>query len=172
VYFSRATILFAILICNDHGIYLHSNNNKRRYTIMLNNDLILSSSSYISKYPKIVIDENDNSPNSNMKKTLTIEEFYDLMHHTHNAKDIIGLNTGNNNSSSDSSNNTGDNSSSSEEVAELKEQVKSLSMTVEDLQDKVQILTETLTSYMDNDIGVADYDATTPGIQDEYGNTI
>lgn len=36
-----------------------------------------------SKYPEIVIDTTNQMPNPHMKKTLTIEEYYDLFHHTH-----------------------------------------------------------------------------------------
>lgn len=44
---------------------------------------------YQSKYPEIVIDNNPNSGVSSMTFPITIEQFYDLMHHTHKVSDII-----------------------------------------------------------------------------------
>ena len=51
--------------------------------------------SHLSKYPEIEIDKIPNSTNSNMTFPITIEQYYDLMHHTHKASDIIidNLNT-------------------------------------------------------------------------------
>ena len=45
---------------------------------------------YQSKYNKIVMDNQENSPNSNMVVRLTLEQYYDLLHHTHKISDIIG----------------------------------------------------------------------------------
>lgn len=45
---------------------------------------------YQSKYNEIVMDKQENSPNSNMVVTLTLEQYYDLLHHTHKISDIIG----------------------------------------------------------------------------------
>ena len=45
--------------------------------------------SHLSKYPEIEIDKIPNSTNSNMTFPITIEQYYDLMHHTHKASDII-----------------------------------------------------------------------------------
>ena len=39
---------------------------------------------------KIVINENDDSINSNMSAAPTVENMYDLYHHTHRIEDIIG----------------------------------------------------------------------------------
>lgn len=44
---------------------------------------------HTSKYPEIVIDNQSNSVNSNMTFPITIEQFYDFMHHTHKASDLI-----------------------------------------------------------------------------------
>ena len=38
---------------------------------------------YTSKYPAIVKDTNTNSANDAMIKKITVEEYYDLTHHTH-----------------------------------------------------------------------------------------
>ena len=42
----------------------------------------------MSKYPKIVVDESINTP-INMMNTLTVERYYDFVHHTHKMSDII-----------------------------------------------------------------------------------
>ena len=44
---------------------------------------------YQSKYNKIVMDNQENSPNSNIVVRLTLEQYYDLLHHTHKISDII-----------------------------------------------------------------------------------
>lgn len=41
-----------------------------------------------SKYPKILIDTTKQSAIPNGKYSLTVEEYYDIMHHTHNLSDI------------------------------------------------------------------------------------
>ena len=45
---------------------------------------------YQSKYNEIVTDNRANSPISNKIVTLTLEQYYDLLHHTHKISDIIG----------------------------------------------------------------------------------
>lgn len=40
-------------------------------------------SSYENKYPKILIDTQDQSANPHTKKELTVEEWYDMLHHSH-----------------------------------------------------------------------------------------
>lgn len=42
----------------------------------------------MTKYPKIIIDENNTSP-VNMMGNHTVEQYYDFMHHTHNMSDIV-----------------------------------------------------------------------------------
>ena len=43
---------------------------------------------YTSKYPTIVIDQRTNSVNESMIKKITVEEYYDLKHHTHSISDL------------------------------------------------------------------------------------
>ena len=40
-----------------------------------------------SVYPKIIIDEDNNTSNGNLRYNLTTEEYYDLVHHTHAGSD-------------------------------------------------------------------------------------
>ena len=46
------------------------------------------SNMYTSKYPTIVSDKSLNSPNDGMIKKITVEEYYDLKHHTHSISDL------------------------------------------------------------------------------------
>lgn len=130
---------------------------------MMSNNLILSSFSSI--YPKIVIDERDTSVNSNMRKYLTVEEFYDLMHHTHKIEDIIG----NKSEGGDGPIIIPD--GSSEIIEKLQNKIITLENTVDQLTTQIQAIRSEFNEYVENDIGIADYDVTKPGIQDEHGNT-
>ena len=49
----------------------------------------MGNNTHMSKYPEIVIDNQSNSVNSNMTFPITIEQFYDFMHHTHRASDLV-----------------------------------------------------------------------------------
>ncbi len=129
----------------------------------MSNNLILSSFSSI--YPKIVIDERDTSVNSNMRKYLTVEEFYDLMHHTHKIEDIIG----NKSEGGDGPIIIPD--GSSEIIEKLQNKIITLENTVDQLTTQIQAIRSEFNEYVENDIGIADYDVTKPGIQDEHGNT-
>jgi len=40
-----------------------------------------------SVYPEIVVDKAGNTSNGNLKYNLTVEEYYDLLHHTHSSAD-------------------------------------------------------------------------------------
>lgn len=119
------------------------------------------SQQYMGKYPKIVTDESSNSPNQNMYVRFTVEQYYDLLHHTHNASDIIGIN---NEGQIEPSNPT--------EIAELQSTIKTLTQTTQMLQNAIDNINKKVDNYIEEDIGIADYDATTPGIQDENGNTV
>lgn len=46
------------------------------------------SKKYTSKYPTIVVDKSTNSANDSMIKKITVEEYYDLKHHTHSIADL------------------------------------------------------------------------------------
>ena len=48
-----------------------------------------------NKYPEIVIDKRENAVNGNNATIrLTVEDYVDLLHHTHKASDIIGYTPG------------------------------------------------------------------------------
>ena len=43
-----------------------------------------------SKYPQIIVDEEAQAVNPDMEYHLTVEQYYDLLHHTHDSSSIIG----------------------------------------------------------------------------------
>lgn len=77
-------------------------------------------SKYQSKYSKIITDEAHQSVNPNTEYHLTVEEYYDLTHHTHNASDIDGIGSGSDGSSGDVAALTASVNDLKEAVAELK----------------------------------------------------
>ena len=44
---------------------------------------------YTSEYPEVVMDRDTNSANSGMIKRVTVEEWYDLLHHTHKVEEFV-----------------------------------------------------------------------------------
>lgn len=94
---------------------------------------------YQSKYPEIIIDKDNQSP-INMRKELTVEEYYDLLHHVH----------------------PGSSEDFSQQIAEinkdfnvLSEQVESIKSVLESLTNKVNeisITTEDLSAIVYADI--------------------
>ena len=48
------------------------------------------SNKFTSKYPRIIFDKRENSVNDGLAKKLTVEEYYDLLHHTHDLSSLIG----------------------------------------------------------------------------------
>lgn len=111
-------------------------------------------STFESKYPEIVIDKDPNSPNSRMIHNLTVEQYYDLMHHTH---ENIG---------------TGDPSADST-YKEILEKVNSMQGTIKTITEENNSLKQEINS-MKNEISdiksnssgvyIGDMDATTPEI--------
>ena len=51
-------------------------------------------STNMSKYPEIIVDKDKNAVNTNLKVDLTVEQLYDLFHHTHNLNDLVGMGDG------------------------------------------------------------------------------
>lgn len=114
--------------------------------------------SYSSQYPKIVMDTNINSVNDSLAKKLTVEEYYDLLHHTHTVSSLIGS--------------VGGGDVSYDGITDI---VNTLSDTVNSLVNTVQIQQETineLKSQINSLIHVKDWDVNTPGNQDVNGNDL
>ena len=131
-----------------------------------------------SKYPTIVMDKRSNSVNESMIKKLTVEEYYDLLHHTHKMSDVI----------------SDDDTVSYDEIQttieELSQTINSLNDTINEYQNTIQRL-EADTTELRNTIAtqqetintlkdeiantmsnVGDWDVETEGIQNINGETI
>ena len=93
-----------------------------------------------SKYSEIIIDKSLNSVNNGHNIILTAEQLYDIMHHTHNAEDIIGA------------------EESDQTINELKNEVASLKQAIEELQDTIGT---DLTDYDIDTPGVQDINGNT-----------
>lgn len=76
---------------------------------------------YQSKYNEIVMDNQENSPNSNIVVRLTLEQYYDLLHHTHKISDIIG----------------GTNEDGSPANPQISKQIEEINKKIEELNNKV-----------------------------------
>lgn len=89
-----------------------------------------------SKYPEIIIDKKRNSA-LNANKILSLEEYNDLMHHTHDASTLI-MGSGSSNSTSNIES----------VINELNQTINNLSQTIESLTGRIN----TLENYVDNDM--------------------
>lgn len=115
----------------------------------------MSDLNYTSIYPKIITDDKGNSVNESLAKKLTIEEYYDLLHHTHSVTDLV--------------------ISGGMSYDELQNTVKTLSEMLNNLIGIVQVQQVTIDEMkaeMATIANIKDWDVTTPGIQDPEGNTL
>lgn len=96
------------------------------------------------KYPKIIIDEEKQAINPSMKYPLTVEEYYDLLHHTH---DISSLTSSDGNSEM-----TGDIITNitnlTTTIQELQQTIIEQNQTIINLQESI----DRLNNYVDQDI--------------------
>ena len=130
---------------------------------------------YKSKYPKIIVDTNKSTHfNNALNHNITVEEFYDLMHHTHSLSDLIG--------------NSGEIVDGDIQVTvlnlvstvnELKQTIETQQSVITELTEKTKTQEETinrLSQQVDNivedDSNYIDWDLEKEGIQDLDGNTI
>lgn len=109
---------------------------------------------YTSKYEEILIDKSNQSVNPSLKHELTVEEYFDLLHHTHTASSIV------------QSSDTGAQLQSSEEILDklnesldalrtqselitnLTAQIEAQNETISNMQKSI----DTLNNYVDQDI--------------------
>lgn len=125
---------------------------------------------YTSKYPAVVTDKNVNSVNDSMIKKITVEEYYDLKHHTHSMSDL-----------------TTDEDGMS--YTEMQDVINNLNNIIKEQSDVIQKLEADTTELkaliisqnetinvmkkeMDNMASIADWDALKPGNQDVEGNDL
>lgn len=109
-------------------------------------------SSHESKYPKIIYNENKQAINPNMGYPLTVEEYNDLLHHTHDVSTLVS--SGGSDLSPDVNTN----------IAIINNNVTNLTAVVEELEEKIQEQSEaiitlqeyinTLNEYIENDIQI------------------
>lgn len=118
---------------------------------------------YQSKYPEIIVDRDQNAPNMHHTVTLTVEQLYDLMHHTHKLSELI--------SDGDNPGQGGDQTP----VQQLTTKVETLSNVVETVNSEIASINseiEELKVASESTMSITDWDVTKPGIQDVDGNTI
>lgn len=137
-----------------------------------------------SKYPEIVIDKNANmGSGSHNNRMLTVEEYYDLLHHTHSISDILddeGYSPSELGGLVEEMKNTMD--TMAETITQANETIEALRAKVADNAQVIENLTqglvavdqqiETINHKLEEAYQVSDYDATTPEIEDEDGNII
>lgn len=114
---------------------------------------------YGATYPKISFDEKVNYPNAqfNIKK-ITVEEWNDLLHHTHRQAEILDNN-------GEFIGQEGAAAVSAEEVNELKEQINTLIEQNRALASRITALENAVNESSDDSIFIGDWDAEKPGIQ-------
>jgi TolA-binding protein len=132
---------------------------------------------YTSKYPTIVIDKSANSVNESMVQKITVEQYYDFMHHTH---DISAMTVSEGNMSYDEMQTT---------INQLNQTLNGLNTTIEQQNEIIKKLEADTTEFkkliavqneiintikadMENMASVSDWDVETPGDQDINGNTL
>ena len=137
-----------------------------------------------SKYPEIVIDKNANmGSGSHNNRMLTVEEYYDLLHHTHSISDILddeGYSPSEIGGLVEQMQTTI--TTMADTIAQANETIEALRTKVADNAQVIENLTqslvavdqqiETINHKLDEAYQVSDYDATTPEIEDDDGNII
>ena len=121
---------------------------------------------YNTKYNKILSDASENPNGKYNVKRLTVEEYIDLLHHSHNIEDL-----------SMPSNEIGVEKKFS--MAIFDEKIQNLRAYLDQINSKIALMDETIQAtqseqeqIQDQGVGIGDYDVTTPGIQDAQGNTL
>ena len=114
-----------------------------------------------SNFSKILYDQRSNAP-IKMNRNMTIEEYLDLLHHSHQGLDkidsMISRITILETKIAELESIILNSDSASESV------VNALSNKVDNLQSKVTEIDSELDSYVDEDIQIGDWDATTPEV--------
>lgn len=142
------------------------------------------SNRYSSKYPTIVVDKSSNSVNESLKKVMTVEEYYDLKHHTHDIASLAVAEGGmsysemqtmvrelsdtinNLNTTLENQNNTIEEQNNT--IMEQNNMIKKVVEENEELRQAVKIINNEIK----NMASVSDWDVTIPGDQDIEGNTL
>ena len=137
----------------------------------------MSSNLYTSKYPRIIVDKRANSVNDSLKKVLTIEEFYDIMHHTHPVS-VLTVNEGEmtyNEMQNTVNNLTEKLNTYDTTINQQQEIIKKLEADTTELRNLIKTqnnIIQTMKTEMENMASVSDWDVEKPGIQDANGNDL
>lgn len=142
------------------------------------------SNTYVSKYPSIVVDKSTNSVNESLKKVMTVEEYYDLKHHTHSISSLAvdeGSMTYNEmqttvNELSETINNLNDiiqqNNNTIKEQNDIIQKLETDTTELKQLIDSQNEIINSMKEEIANMASVSDWDVTTPGNQDINGNDL
>lgn len=135
------------------------------------------------KIPEIIVSSGEDSINGgNLVYKLTLEEFYDLMHHTHKLEDLQDENGILFPSTNPLPPSEGDGAEPAPPVEQpvsliqqmqntinaLTEQITNLEIKISDLEDNMALnnaeINSKVDNYIDEDLTIGDWDATTPEI--------
>ena len=137
---------------------------------------------YKSKYPKIIIDtEKTTHFNNRLNYNITIEEFYDLMHHTHSIADLTAVDgeVVDDNIQATVLNLVATVNELKQTIANQQNTINELVIknneqyqTINQLSQQVKINKDNITDITEGSDDIYDWDVTKEGIQDVDGNTI
>lgn len=146
---------------------------------------------YTNKYPQIIMDSRKNSANTLIQKRISVEDWNDLLHHTHNASDLVIDSEGTTysdmqntiaelNKNIDSFNTTIYEQQST--INDLKIAIAYQQNTIDELKNIIEnqnntiseytVAVESLSKEVANIPSVSDWDVDKPGKQDSDGNDL
>lgn len=103
---------------------------------------------YDSRYPKVITDTTSQSVNPNLKKEITVEEWYDLLHHTHAEF-----------SNSSSGGSTGGGNSGNVDLTEINNKLDTLTTLIQSQSEDITGIKgkiDNIEAYIDQDIQIND----------------
>ena len=94
----------------------------------------------MADYPKIIINDDDQSAIPSLNRNITVEEYYDIMHHTHNMSDLISdvEEEEQNNTSTTPSLNITDDMTDAEKIEVLSTALASIQETIGDIETAIE----------------------------------
>lgn len=101
---------------------------------------------YDSRYPKVITDTTSQSVNPNLKKEITVEEWYDLLHHTHAEF-----------SNSSSGGSTGGSNSGNVDLTEINNKLDALTTLIQSQSEDITVIKgkiDNIEAYIDQDIQI------------------
>lgn len=101
---------------------------------------------YDSRYPKVITDTTSQSVNPNLKKEITVEEWYDILHHTHAEF-----------SNSSSGGSTGGGNSGNVDLTEINNKLDALTTLIQSQSEDITVIKgkiDNIEAYIDQDIQI------------------